>query len=143
MLRLLILVLAALAVTACGDGSAEATSSDSTSAASGATGQFTGKLGEQAITVDVTCQYLDQDYFMFKSDLSDSADSNGDGLVISGMQNGEKLVFTVIDHGTTWSVGRLAAFSKDVVGNSAMGAGTLHEDGGSRSVETAFEVDCG
>ena len=112
-------------------------------AAADGTGQFTGKLGEQAIVVEVTCQYIDQDYFMFKSDRSDSADSNGDGLVISGMQNGEKMVFTVIDHGTTWSVGRLAVFSKDVSGNSAKGAGTLQEDGGSRSVETTFEVDCG
>jgi hypothetical protein len=139
MKREVILASCCLAITACGDGSAESASKQ----AAGATGSFTGNVGEKSYAVDVTCQYLEEDYFMFKSDRTDSADSNGDGVVISGMQNGEKLVFTVIDQGSKWSVGKLAVFSKDVAGNSVKGAGTLHEDGGSRSVEAAFEVDCG
>ena len=104
-------------------------------------GMFTGTVGETDYKVEVRCEHFDQDYFMFNSDLTDASDSNGDGIVISGMQTRGKFIFTVIDNGKTYSVGRLASFSKG--DNQAEGSGTVHEDGSTNSYDARFLVTCG
>jgi len=104
-------------------------------------GTFTGTVGETDYKVEVRCEYFDQDYFTFMSDATDVSDTNGDGIIISGMQVGDKLVFTVTDNGKTYSVGRLASFSKG--DNQAVGSGRVHEDGSTNSYDARFLVTCG
>ncbi|MGA9574274.1 MAG: hypothetical protein WBS20_10045 [Lysobacterales bacterium] len=103
-------------------------------------GFFKGVVGERAYLVNVECSNLEQDYFSFKSDPSDVNDTNGDGLIISGMQNGEKFVLTIVDNGETFSVGRLANFNKTPDG--AEGSGTLFQDNSTASFASHFSVKC-
>ncbi len=106
-----------------------------------AAGNFSGNLADTEYNVAVICEYFDQDYFQFKSDQTDVTDTNGDGIVISGMQNNGKFVLTIIDGGTTYSTGNLSNFQKG--DNAATGSGTLYEDGGTGTAEASFSVDCG
>ena len=129
-----------LSIMGCGE-STRATGQESASSNESNQGMFKGNVGEKTYEIAVNCSYLDQDYFMFKSDATDVTDSNGDGIIISGMQTGDKFTFTVIDNGKTFSVGRLASFSK--ADNQAEGSGTVYEDGSTNSYEARFQVTCG
>jgi hypothetical protein len=121
----------------CGGGSGE--SQDA--AGQTASGKFSGTVAGNTYQVAVSCDYFDQDYFQFKSDRTDASDSNGDGIVISGMQNNGKFVLTIMDSGTTFSTGNLSNFEKG--DNKATGSGTLFEDGGTDTAEVQFSIDCG
>jgi len=103
-------------------------------------GKFTGTVGERSYAEPIRCSYLDQDYFMFKSVPDTASPSGRNGVIIEGMQNGEKFVLTVTDAGETYSTGRLARFEKGA--NGASGAGTLHLDGGRSSQEAQFSATC-
>jgi len=103
-------------------------------------GYFDGVVGEHAYLVNVNCSDLEQDYFRFLSDRTDAADSNGDGVIISGMQDGEKFVLTVIDNGVTLSTGRLENFKKSADG--ATGSGRLYRDNSTEYAEGHFTVIC-
>jgi len=127
-------------ILGCGDGTANPETQAKPAAKPTGGGMFDGKVGDRSYHLGVTCSYLDQDYFMFKSDRTDAVDSNGDGLVVSGMQNGDKFVLTVIDNGVTFSTGRLDSFSKS--GTGAEGSGTLYQDGSPDSFAAQFTVNC-
>ena len=124
----------------CGDGTANPEPQAKPEAKPAAGGMFDGKVGDRSYHVAVECSYLDQDYFTFKSDRTDVTDSNGDGLIISGMQNGHKFALTVIDNGVKYSAGRLDSFSKSDTG--AEGSGTLFQDGSPDSFAAQFKVSC-
>lgn len=138
--RAALLLIGAIVVAGCSEGGGTGDQAASTAPATSGGGAFTGSVGDRSYQVSVTCAYLDEDYFMFKSDRSDSSDTNGDGIIISGMQNGEKFVFTVIDNGKKYSTGKLAKFEKSASG--ATGSGTLSEDPGPNTVEAEFTVAC-
>lgn len=129
-------IIAAIGITlaACSSDNADR------SVASASAGLFKGTVGETDYELEVRCEHFDKDYFMFKSDLTDASDSNGDGIVISGFETRGKFVFTVIDDGKTYSTGRLATFSKG--DNQAQGSGTVHEDGSNSSYDARFSVTC-
>jgi len=103
-------------------------------------GYFDGVVGDHAFLVNVECSDLEQDYFRFLSDRTDVADSNGDGVIISGMQNGDKFVLTVINNGETFSTGRLENFRKSATG--ATGSGRLYQDNSTGYFDTHFTVVC-
>ena len=106
-----------------------------------AAGLFTGSLGEQNYEVSVNCRYLDEDYFVFRSDKDDATDSNGDGLIISGDQTGNALGISISDHGRWFSIGRVKTWAK--TGNSVSGSGDLWEQGGGNTtLPLTFEVVC-
>ncbi|MGD8580557.1 MAG: hypothetical protein PVI46_14590 [Lysobacterales bacterium] len=148
MQRILFAAVGCLLLAGCGNGNeATATNADSDTPQAPAShtqasshGKFTGSVGDQTYEVDVDCFHLDKDWFTFLSDQDDVSDSNGDGQNISGMQNGDKFVFTVVDHGKTYSTGNLTSFSKSATG--ASGSGTLWLDGASGQFEAEFSVDC-
>jgi hypothetical protein len=56
------------------------------SGAAGNAGAFSGMFAGKDYSVTVSCSYLDESYFMLKSDQTDISDSNGDDLVISGIE---------------------------------------------------------
>jgi len=103
-------------------------------------GYFDGVVGDHAYLVNVSCSDLEQDYFRFLSDRTDAADSNGDGVIISGMQNGDKFVLTVINNGETFSTGRLENFKKNPAG--ATGSGRLYQDNSTGYLDSHFTVVC-
>ena len=127
-----------LGMSGCGNGSQGAASSAGDDTAK--RGSFSGHLGQQAYEVAVTCQDLDKDYFRFLSDRTDATDDNDDGLIISGMQNGKKFVFTLVDHGNTYSTGNLQSFKKNASGMK--GSGSLWPDGGGDTAQVDFTVHC-
>jgi len=104
------------------------------------TGYFDGVVGDHAFLVNVSCSDLDKDYFRFLSDRTDAADSDGDGVIISGMQSGDKFVFTIVNNGEKLSTGRLENFKKNADG--ATGSGRLYRDNSTGYLETHFTVVC-
>jgi hypothetical protein len=68
-------------------------------------GKFTATIKNKTYKVDVTCSSFNQDYFTFLSDKTDVTDTNGDGLIISGFQDGKKMILTIIDNGKSLSSG--------------------------------------
>lgn len=111
-----------------------------TPASTRGSGSFTGRVGEKSYAVDVKCSSLKQRYFNFKSDQTDAVDSNGDGLIISGLQNTDDFILTIIDNGVTYWAPRLASFEKSDVG--AQGSGTLMEERSLESFDAEFSVTC-
>ena len=103
-------------------------------------GKFTGTIGEDKVELDVTCRFLDQPHFTFKSDTFDHKDSNGDGLVIAGMEHKGKLAFTYIVQDQTFSTGNLATFTKG--DKKAAGEGEVVTEDASQRRAVKFEVTC-
>ena len=135
--RVIVAPLVVLALlSACGNGNA---SNDASSSQAGSS-TFTGTLGDKHYEVAVTCRFFDTDSFMMKSDRTDSSDSNGDGIIISGEEFNGKFILTIIDNGVKYSTGRLANFSKG--DNRAEGSGELMEDGGTGRKDVEFVVTC-
>ena len=135
--RIVAAPLAALVLlTAFGIGDATADSSGSQAGSD----KFSGSLGDKRYDVAVTCRFFDTDSFMMRSDATDTIDSNGDGIIISGEEFRGKFVLTIVDNGTTYSTGRLASFTKG--DNRAEGSGELHEDGGTGTKHVEFVVTC-
>jgi len=103
-------------------------------------GMFSGTVSENKYKIDVKCSYFDKDYFQFLSDRTDVSDTNGDGIIVSGMENNGKLVLTVIDNGKTFSTGNLANYKKG--DEKAEGSGKLFEEGTSAAHDVQFVVTC-
>jgi hypothetical protein len=97
-------------------------------------------LGEREISVEINCRFLEQDYFTFLSDRTDTTDSNSDGLIISGMQTSDKFLLTITADGETYSTGKLASFEKSA--NGARGSGSLFHDGPGSTQDVEFTVVC-
>jgi hypothetical protein len=133
-------IVLALFIVGCSDSSQTTGQESSSGSAAAERGSFSGNVDGKAYALDVDCSHLDQDFFMFKSDRTDATDSDGDGLVISGMQNGAKFVLTIIDNGQTYSTGNLATFEKSPDG--AQGSGTLWLEDANESFPAEFSVLC-
>jgi len=140
MMKLAMIMVFALGLMWFADVPAEENQAQAGASASPSGGYFDGVLGDHAYLVNINCSDLDQDYFRFLSDRTDSADSNGDGVIISGMQNGEKFILTIVDNGVTFSTGRLENFKKNPKG--ATGSGTLYQANSNASSEGHFIVVC-
>jgi hypothetical protein len=104
-------------------------------------GMFSGTAAGNEYKVKVNCSYFDKDYFQFLSDKTDVSDTNGDGLIISGMENNGKFILTIIDNGKTLSTGNLTTFTKG--NNNAEGSGELFEEGTADTHDVQFSVICG
>lgn len=105
-----------------------------------ASGLFTATVAGNQCKVEVRCAHFDQDYFQFRSDKSDESDTNGDRMVVSGMQTNGKFALTIIDNGRTFSVDNLSEFSKG--DNTAEGSGKLFEEGTADAHDVRFFVSC-
>ncbi|MEO0571503.1 MAG: hypothetical protein AAF039_07330, partial [Bacteroidota bacterium] len=70
----------------------------------------------------VNCSFFGEDYFYFKSDKLETTDTNGDGIVITGHQQDDKMILTLILDGKTYSAANLAVQKKEF---TAKGAGKL------------------
>ena len=114
----------------CGEGNDE----------SGGSGMFSGSVAGNEYEVEISCSYFDKDYFQFKSDKTDISDTNGDGIIVSGMETNGKFTLTIIDNGKTFSVGNLSYFSKG--DNKAQGSGKLFEEGTANAHDVQFSVIC-
>ncbi len=125
-----------ITLSACSKGSGEGASAK----VKKNSGMFTGTVAEKKYKVGVNCTDIDKDYFRFLSDRTDVSDTNGDGIVLSGMENNGKLVLTIIDNGKTFSAGNVK-FTKG--NNNAQGSGKLFEQGGDAIHEVKFTVNCG
>jgi hypothetical protein len=131
----------ALLLAGCGGNGDGNASASGTTSASSYDGTFTATVGDRSYDVPVNCSGLGEDDFEFRSDRSDASDTNGDGYVVSGMQNGEKFILTVMDHDTTWSTPNLSEWTVD--GTTVEGAGPLYEDGGdNRTRSVSFTANC-
>ena len=140
MKKIVLASIISLLLFGCGEGESAAEVSATKGAAPSGGGSFNGRVGDQTYKVEVTCKGLDQDWFMFLSDRNDSTDSNGDGLNISGMQNGDNFILTIVDQGVTYSGGMHANFSKNA--NGAQGSGSLWQDNSRNSFDAEFTVTC-
>lgn len=122
--------------SACGNGGDSA----DTGGGQAPSGMFSGTLGDKHYEVAVNCRFFDTDNFMMNSDRTDTVDSNGDGIIISGMEDRGKFVLTIVDNGVTYSTGRLQNFVKG--DNRAEGSGQLFEDDGRGTKNVEFVVTC-
>lgn len=140
-----IITLLALVLVACGtkepvpEKKVE-TQSPLTSSSDSLGGRFKATLGDAVYDVEVECMAIDHDYFSFLSDKNDVADSNGDGMVISGMQVGQNLILTIINQDNSWSAPSLAEWNKSSSG--ATGSGQLYLESDSSLHGVVFEVTC-
>lgn len=104
-------------------------------------GLFKATMGEKEYEVDIGCTHLDEDYFKFRSDKTVHADSNGDGLIISGVQMNKRLILTLEDHGQKYSTQNMMQWKKDGIG--ASGTGVLYNDiTATESHKMTFEMTC-
>ena len=87
----------------------------------------------------VNCSYFGKDYFYFKSDKLETTDTNGDGIVINGHQQDDKMILTLIVHGKYHSAANLNIEKKEF---TASGAGKLFSEDGSESFNTTYKVSC-
>ncbi len=85
------------------------------------------------------CSYFGEDYFYFKSDKLETTDTNGDGIVINGHQQNDKMILTVILNRTYYSAANLGIEKKEF---TASGAGKLFSEDGSESFNTTYKVSC-
>lgn len=130
-----LLISAFLLLTACGNDAGNSSASNTDQ------GQFTGTVNDNNYEVAISCSFHGTDNFTFKSDNTDAADSNGDGLIISGFQNGDKLIFSLSDNGAGYSTPNLQTWNKTADG--ATGSGALFPEGGGAQANVNFTVDCG
>jgi len=112
------------------------------------TGNFKATIidGENSKSYNVTirCRWFEEDYFQFYSDKDDITDSNEDGLIISGFQNGKKLSLTIVDNGKSLSTANITEFEKAEALSVMKGNGVLFKEGRAQTqtVVVTFSVEC-
>ena len=105
------------------------------------TGTLTGQDFSKEYKVAVRCSGFDTDDFEFNSDRLTTVDSNGDGIIISGMAFKDKFIFSIKDQGKEFSTGRLANVSKG--DNGMEGSGSLWQDNArGASFDVRFSMTC-
>lgn len=87
----------------------------------------------------VNCSYFGEDHFYFKSDKLETTDTNGDGIVINGHQQDDKMVLTLMVNGVAYSAANLGIQKREFI---AMGAGKLFSEDGSASFNATYKVIC-
>lgn len=117
-----------------------AKSAEAKPAAPQARGKFVGTIGKDEVAMEVDCKNLDQPFFQFQSDKFDHKDSDGDGIVLSGMEHDGKFVLTYIVNDFTLSTAKLDEFEKSATG--AKGSGTLHSEDATQKKQVSFELTC-
>ncbi|CDF80352.1 hypothetical protein BN863_26400 [Formosa agariphila KMM 3901] len=105
-------------------------------------GTFKAVAPSKTYEVEIDCSYLEEDYFQFKSDKLDVGDSNGDGLNISGFQNGKGLMLAIVDNGVNFSAPNVLTWEK--TNNGFKGSATLYEEGSAsvNSIKITFTGYC-
>ncbi len=94
----------------------------------------------KAYNVNIRCRSFDEEYFQFFSDKDDITDSNGDGLIISGFQDGKKLNLTIVDNGKSFSSGNITGFTK---GHGILTAkGVLFKENTAETINISFFAKC-
>ena len=131
-------IVAVLALSIAGCGSATEPPPGAEAAQSG---QFKGRVGTKKYEMAVSCRNFDKSWFLFLSDETDYEDSNGDGIILSGMQDGERANFMIEDQGVLYGTVSMERFYKSA--NGARGAGTLRTADGGNEIGFDFSVDCG
>ena len=96
-------------------------------------------MGGTEYSSPCNCSYFGKDYFYFKSDKLETTDTNGDGIVINGHQQDDKMILTLIIHGKYHSAANLNIEKKEF---TAIGAGKLFSEDGSESFNTTYKVSC-
>ena len=96
----------------------------------------------KSYSVKIRCRSFEEDYFQFFSDKDDVTDSNGDGLIISGFQDGKKLNLTIVDNGKSLSTGNITEFDKVKALSVLKGKGLLFKRGTAQTVTVTFSVEC-
>ena len=90
--------------------------------------------------VEVVCRDISGERFRFLSDATEAHDSNGDGLVVSGVQQGEQLMLILVDQGRSYRANRLSTWEKTPDG--ATGSGMMLEDGTAAPYGVSFRLSC-
>lgn len=104
-------------------------------------GSFKATMGDKEYEVDIVCSHLNASYFKFKSDKKVDVDSNGDGLIISGVEMNRRLILTIVDNGKKYQTKNLADWKKDSDG--ATGSGILYNKAvATDSRQTTFKMSC-
>ena len=141
MKKIITMIAICIFLIGCGEESNESENSSTQKTA----GSFAGAIAGNEYKVEVHCSYFDKNYFQFKSEKIVNVlepDTNGDGIVISGMgDTSGKFSLTIIDNGKTYSVRNLSTFSKG--NNKAEGSGKLFEEGTANAHDVRFTVNCG
>lgn len=101
---------------------------------------FTAQFKGKDYNLEVNCSYLEEEYFLFKSDKLDNKDTNGDGIVVSGFQNKNKLAFTIIIEGEVYSTPKLDVWSKSK--NNIIGSGYVYLEGTTQKINISFNLIC-
>ncbi|WP_066224597.1 hypothetical protein [Formosa haliotis] len=101
---------------------------------------FKATLGDKTYEVEIQCSYFNEDYFQFKSDKFDVGDSNGDGINISGFQDGKKLILSIEDQGVHYSSPGVLTWKK--MNDSFTGEGELYEEGSVKKIKVKFSGEC-
>ncbi|HHH42519.1 MAG TPA: hypothetical protein ENK49_00125, partial [Gammaproteobacteria bacterium] len=97
-----------LLLLACSKGEEETGRSRTQAFPGSFTGTLTGKDFTREYKVAVRCFEFDTDDFGFDSDEVNTVDSNGDGIIVTGMALGGKFIFSIKDQGREFSTSRLA-----------------------------------
>lgn len=135
----LIAIISILLILGC-DSNNKSKNASETSKKSEYTGSFKATTSYKAYSVNVRCSNFDKDYFQFFSDKDDVTDSNGDGIIISGFQDGKKLNLTIVDNGKSFSTGNITGFTK---GHGILTAkGVLFKEGTAETIDVSFFVKC-
>lgn len=90
--------------------------------------------------VEVVCRDIAGEHFRFLSDATEAHDTNGDGLVVSGVQQGEQLMLVLVDQGRSYRANRLSSWEKTAAG--ATGSGMMLEDGTAAPYGVSFRLSC-
>lgn len=136
-MKRIIYLLALLSLMACSDNmSSSVTSGDKS-------GLFKANMGDKQYEVGISCIGLDTAHYQFKSDNTRSIDSNGDDLVIAGVEIKKHLALTILDDGVLYSNGaQPVQWSKNSNGITGSGELYLSEGGLRHAYKTTFEVIC-
>ena len=142
MKKLLAVTLISVALSACSKGDEEKQAAPAQAYPGTFTGTLTGEDFSKEYKVAVRCDEFDTDQFEIHSDRLDTVDSNGDGIIVSGLAfNRDKFIFSIKDQEKEFSTARLANVSKG--DNGMEGSGPLwQDDARGAPVEVRFSVTC-
>jgi len=87
----------------------------------------------------VKCSYFGENYFYFKSDDLETTDTNGDGIVINGHQQGSNMILTLMMNEKTYTAANMGLQKREFI---ALGTGKLFSEDGTESFKTTYKVIC-
>ncbi|NKI36336.1 hypothetical protein HFP89_14290 [Wenzhouxiangella sp. XN79A] len=129
MRKFLALVCAGLLLAGCGEREA----AEAASSAEDGSGTVSGTLDGVPFRLEARCIDHPTDRFRFRSEESN-------GMRLSGMQRGDKLIVDYTDGASNFSTPNLETFEKSATG--ASGSGALFAEGGGANVDLVFQLRC-